>query len=619
MTRQTFARIALALVFAGLLATPSLMRRYGHRAASVPAASGVDARTQYGFRLTESAKAAGLDFRHEAPTLDPKLTHIMPQVASMGAAVSVADVDRDGHPDLYVTNSREGSANRLYRNRGDGTFEDVAARLGVADLNQPETGVSMGSVWGDYDNDGFEDLLLYRWGRADLFHNDGGRGFTRVSDAAGLPRWANINTAVWFDYDRDGLLDIFLGGYYPERVNLWKLADTKMMPESFEYAANGGRKYLYRNLGAGRFQEVSERLGLSSRRWALAAVAADLRGTGYPDLFIANDYGVSELFVNDGGRFREAGRETGVGYAPKSGMNASVGDVLNQGRFAIYVSNISEEGILIQGNNLWVPEHESTAAGGSRLRYENLATAMGIDLGGWSFGAQFGDLNNDGLLDLYLVNGYVSASREETYWYDYSKVAGGHEIVISDAKNWPAMGRRSLAGYQQKKVWINDGAGRFIDVAPMVGVTDRYDGRSVALADFGGRGVIDVVVANQRGPLLLYRNDVAPNRDWVGFDLEGGCDAGGSSHPKSGAPERTRRCSNRSAIGARVTVSWNGQQQIQEVLGGSGFCAQNQRRLHFGLGPRATIQRVTVRWPSGKIEEHTGLAPNRVHTLKEQA
>ena len=122
----------------------------------------------------------------------------------------------------------------------------------------------------------------------------------------------------------------------------------------------------------------------------------------------------------------EAGRETGVGYAPKSGMNASVGDVLNQGRLAIYVSNISEEGILLQGNNLWVPSKSS----GGTPQYENLARAMGVDVGGWSFGAQFGDLNNDGFLDLYLVNGYVSASLDESYWYDYSKVAGGHQIVI---------------------------------------------------------------------------------------------------------------------------------------------------------------------------------------------
>ena len=231
----------------------------------------------------------------------------------MGAAVAVVDADADGHADFYVTNSREGSKNHLYRNRGDGTFEDVAERFGVADLNQRDTGVSMGAVFGDYDNDGYEDLFLYRWGRPELFRNEQGRRFTRVTGEASLPAWANINTAVWLDYDRDGRLDFFLGGYYPERVNLWHLADTKIMPESFEYANNGGRKYLYRNLGDGRFEEVSGKVGLSSTRWALAAVAADLRGTGYPDLFIANDYGVSELFINEGGRFREVGREAGVG------------------------------------------------------------------------------------------------------------------------------------------------------------------------------------------------------------------------------------------------------------------------------------------------------------------
>jgi len=234
---------------------------------------------------------------------------------------------------------------------------------------------------------------------------------------------------------------------------------------------------------------------------------------------------------------------------------------------------------------------------------------MGVDLGGWSFGAQFADLNNDGFLDLYLVNGYVSASRSESYWYDFSRIAGGNQLVISDARNWPAMGDRSLGGYQQKKVWMSDGAGRFLDVSQMVGVTDRYDGRSVAIADLSNRGALDVVVANQRGPLLLYRNDVAPGRGWIDFDLEGGC--------RSGAP--AGGCTNRSAIGARVTLFWNGQQQVQEVSGGSGFCAQNQRRLHFGLGSGATIERAVVRWPSGKTQELSRPEPNRVHAIKEPA
>ncbi len=594
-----YARPVLALIFVAMLATPAAVRRFG---AGVPAELHAgDPQSRYGFTLSQSAAQAGIDFLHEGPTLDQKLAHIMPQVASMGAAVSIVDVDADGHQDLYVTNSREGSKNRLYRNRGDGTFEDIAERLGIADLNHAETGVSMGSVFGDFDNDGFEDLLLYRWGRQELYRNDGGRRFVRVTGTS-LPQWANINTAVWLDFDRDGRLDLFLGGYFPENVNLWKLANTRMMPESFEYARNGGRKYLYRNLGGGRFEEVSASVGLSSSRWALAAVAADLRGTGYPDIFIANDYGVSELFVNEGGRFREVGRETGVGYAPKSGMNASVGDVLNQGRLAIYVSNISEEGILIQGNNLWVPGPTR----GGLPKYENLARAMGVDLGGWSFGAQFGDLNNDGFLDIYLVNGFVSASRNESYWYDYSKVAGAHQTIIGDAANWPAMGNRSLAGHQPKKVWVNDGAGRFVDVAQMVGASDRYDGRSVALADFGNHGMLDVVVANQKGPLLLYRNQVAPGRQWVAFELEGGC------RPESAGP-----CTNRSAIGTQVEVFWNGKRQLQEVSGGAGFCAQNQRRLHFGLGAAETIEKVVIRWPSGRTQELTGPEAGRVHRVQE--
>ena len=168
------------------------------------------------------------------------------------------------------------------------------------------------------------------------------------------------------------------------------------MPDSFEYATNGGRKYLFHNLGGGRFEEVSEKLGIRSRRWALAAAAADLRGTGRPDLFVANDYGVSELYLNDGTRFREVGKDSGVGAAPKSGMNAAFGDIFNEGHLAIYVSNISEDGILIQGNNLWVRGRGKADV----PRYENLARESGVELGGWSFGAQFGDLNNDGALDL---------------------------------------------------------------------------------------------------------------------------------------------------------------------------------------------------------------------------
>ena len=598
MTPGRPAKVLLAVLFVALLAVPLVLRRLAaRREAGKSKLEASQAMTRYGFHLQEVAQTSGISFVHQAPNLDHKLDHIMPQVASMGAGASIVDFDRDGWQDIYLTNSGEGSKNCLYRNLSDGTFKDMAQELGIADVNQPGTGVSMGAVWGDYDNDGFEDLFLYKWGRPEIFHNDGGRHFTRVSEQAGLPAWINANTAIWFDYDGDGLLDLFIGGYYAEDIDLWHLQTTKIMPESFEYAKNGGRKYLYHNLGNGKFEEASSKLGINSRRWALAATAADLRGSGHQDLFVANDYGVSELYFNDGKQFREVGEETGVGFAPKSGMTAAFGDVFNQGKYAVYVSNISEDGVLIQGNNLWVPR-EGTSGDG--LRYDNLARTLGVEMGGWSWGMQFGDLNNDGTLDVYLTNGYVSADRSKSYWYDFSKVAGGNSSIIGDAANWPAMEGRSLSGYQQKRVWVNDGAGKFNDVAQAVGATDTYDGRSVALADLWNRGVLDVIVTNQRGPLLIYKNTVVAENKWIDFELEG-------------------TASNRSALGAEVKVFWNGHEQVQTVSGGSGFCSENQRRLHFGLGKNAQLEKVVVRWPSGKTQTIDNPLMTQVNKIKEPA
>jgi len=596
MKRNPIARIILTVFFAGLIAVPVILTRKsaGHPAA----ANGLDTRAalaRYGFYFTEDSKQAGIHFTHQAPVLDSKLAPIMPEVASMGAAVSIVDYNRDGWPDIYVTNSREGSMNALYRNNHDGTFTDVAPELGIANVNQPGTGVSMGAVWGDYDNDGYPDLFLMKWGKPLLFHNDQGKGFTDVSAQAGLPQWMNGNTALWFDYDNDGRLDLFVGGYYNEDVDLWHLTTTRIMPNSFEYADNGGRKYLFHNLGNGKFEEVSARLGIQSRRWALASGAADLTGNGYPDLFIANDYGVSELYINDGKRFHEMGKEAGVGYSPKSGMNVAFGDIFNQNKFSIYVSNISEPGILIQGNNLWVPQDGTS---GASLRYANMANALKVELGGWSFGAQFADLNNDGNIDLFLTNGYVSLDRNRSYWYDFAKVSAGNSTIIGDAKNWPAFDGRSLSGYQEKRVWLNDGSGQFEDVANAVGVTDRHDGRSVAVGDLWNDGALDVVVAHQNGPLLIYKNHVDPAEKWIAFSLEG-----------------TK--SNRDSIGAEITLYWNGKQQLQQISGGSGFAAENDLRLHFGLGKDPQIEKAVIHWPSGKIQTLDNLKPDQLYHVKE--
>jgi enediyne biosynthesis protein E4 len=196
------------------------------------------------------------------------------------------------------------------------------------------------------------------------------------------------------------------------------------------------------------------------------------------------------------------------------------------------------------------------------------------------------------------VNGNVSLDQKKSYWYDFSKVATGHKSIISDAANWPPVSGRSLAGYQQKRLWVNDGAGAFREVAQLVGVRDVYDGRSIALADFENRGVLDVVTANQNGPLLLYKNTVSPENKWIEFELEG-------------------RQTNRSAIGAQVTVYWKGKKQVQEVSGGSGFCAQNQKRLHFGLGKIDGVEKVEIRWSSGKVQTLTAPTLDRIHKIEE--
>ena len=587
---------SVAIVFIGILALPVYLEKRVEETRTPEAEiDTLAALGQFGFYLEEVSDLANARFEHQSPRLDPQFDPILPQIASMGASVSVADFDRDGWNDFYVTNSRYGSKNALFHNQRDGHFEEVAESMGLADLNRKGTGVSMGAIWADYDNDGYEDLFVYKWGRPLLFRNENGTGFKDVTENSGLPAWVNANSAIWFDYNSDGYVDLFIGGYFPEDLDLWKLDHTAVLTESFEYSMNGGRNYLLENQGNGSFRDVTAGAGLTSTRWTLAAGAADMNGDGYPELVLANDYGIDEFYFNEQGkRFRESGEESAIGFSPKSGMNVALGDTYNQGHFGIYISNITEEGVLLQGNNFWVPEK-----GNGKLVYRNLARQHGIESGGWSYGAQFGDLNNDGYQDLYVANGFISGKPGTSYWYDYSKVTGGNRAIISDIRKWPAMEGRSQSGYQQNRIWINTGNGFFYDVAGKVAGKQTFDSRSVALADLWNRGVLDVIVANQNDRLVLYRNHVDPVRHWIAFELVG-------------------TGNNLSAIGSIVNLWWDSQVQSQVVSGGIGFSSQNQRRLQFGLGNASGVDSVEVRWPDGTRQVVHQPEINKLHTITEK-
>lgn len=561
--------------------------------------SGIKLEEGPGFRLEECAESRGIRFRHQVAAIDPRAKNAQEHVMAVGAAVSAVDFDGDGWIDLYFTNSDFGAPNALYRNLGasgqPGRFEDVAARAGVADLNVRGKGVCMGSLWGDIENDGDQDLLVYRYGELGLYRNLGDGRFEDISRASGIERWMNSNAATWIDYDRDGLLDLYVAGYYKAEHDLWNLRTTKIMHDSGQFARNGGKNVLLHNLGldgAGvpRFEDVSDAFGLDSTLWTLAVGAADLDDDGWQDIYVANDYGEEQILRNLAGKGFEELRNVGFDHHSKSGMSVSFGNLRNDGRMAIFVTNISAAGWILHGNNLRL----NYLKDGRRLTEE--ARGDLIDTG-WAWGSQFGDLDNDGYQDLVVVNGFISGS-ENSYWYEASKLAAGSGEILSDAASWPPFDGRSQSGYERTRVLKNAAGRSFVEVGEEVGVTDLLDGRAVLLADLENRGVLDVVVANQTERPLLYRNSVAGEKRWIGFEFEGSA-------------------SNRNAYGATITVRFGSSVQVRVLASASGFSAQNDPRLHVGLGDYEGTVDILVRWPSGHTETKTGFAAGRYHRLVE--
>jgi hypothetical protein len=279
-------------------------------------------------RFVNVSADAGVDYTHVKPLFDQKLANVMPWITSIHAGVAVADVNGDGHEDIYFLSSRRGVPNALFLGDGRFHFREAASSAGLADLND-DRGVSMDAVFGDLDNDGDEDLFVASYGRSRLLRNDAGR-FVDVTDAAGLGRPGNASCAVLFDADGDGFLDIMVGYYFPN-IDLWNVPTTRVLQETLERARNGGRNRLYRNNHDGTFTDIAATAGVDDSGWALDIGAGDLDNDGDPDIYVANDFGEDVLYRNDGGgKFTNVTR-TGTGGDFDAGMNVDLGDYDNDG------------------------------------------------------------------------------------------------------------------------------------------------------------------------------------------------------------------------------------------------------------------------------------------------
>jgi tetratricopeptide (TPR) repeat protein len=546
----------------------------------------------------------GIGHLHHRPVLDEKLSNIMSWMASVGATVASVDYDRDGWIDLYMTDARKGEPNRLYHNNGDGSFSDAGPGSGIAEVNG-DAGTSMDAVFADYDGDGWPDLYLVRWGRDALYRNQGNGTFQEVTSelfrthegAPGMD-WANGNAVIFLDYDLDGRLDIFVGNYFSP-VDLWHLRDTLVMHDSFETARNGGPNFLFHQEADGRFREVAVQLALDDTGWALAVGSADVDNDGWPDIYVANDFGPDRLYLNNrDGSFTNAS-STAIGHDTKKGMNVDFGDFNNDGWLDIFVSNITTAEYLQEGGMLW---HNNGVGESGNLTLTDISLEAGTYDGGWGWGAKFFDYDNDGDLDLVGTNGFISAG-EGSYWFDLASWTTDDENS-TDSRNWPAIGDRSFSGYERMRLWHNDGMGSFTERASGLGLLSVGDGRGIAVLDYDNDGDLDLVIANQNQAPNFYRNEGSELGHWLVVSLER--DPSGKTNPD--------------AIGARVTlVMKDGGRMIRERDGGNGYSGQSDPRIHFGLGSADRIPLLEVRWPDGGVQYLEDVAADQHLTFRQDS
>ena len=523
-----------------------------------------------GFRLVDVTGSAGVRFTHNSGAYGGKL---LPE--TLGSGCAFLDYDADGWQDILLVNgmdwpdhAKARSTLCLYRNNRNGTFTDVTRAAGL-DVEVYGMGVAVG----DYDNDGFPDVLLTCVGQNRLFRNTGKGTFVDVTTTSGLGgRQAFSTSAMWIDFDRDGLLDLFVCNYvrWAAEHDVFCSLDGTQKSYCTPEAYRGDTCWLFRNRGDGTFEDVTATSGVfDSSSKSLGVALVDYDQDGWPDIFVANDTQPNKLYRNlRNGTFRDVALAAGVALSQdgraRAGMGVDAADIDGSGRASLAVTNFDNEMI-----GLYQPQGPGT--------FVDVATRSGVGAASRTrlgFGCVFADLDLDGALDLVVANGHI----DETVRHI-----------------------RGNVGYAQAPLlFLNQGNASFRDVAGLVGGgfdTPRV-GRGLAVGDFDGDGDLDVLMTTNNGPAVLFRADQSSGNRGVRFTLVG-------------------TESNRDAIGATVRIVHGGTSQTRVVRSGSSYLSQSELPVTFGVGRRDLIDRVAITWPNGRTEDFAKIATGRQYVCTE--